>query len=371
MTSRYKQAAVALLAWIVAPCVESSAQAVLSIDRDSGSVVFRNDNTTEQINFDGYEITSTLGLLDPAVWSSLSDNLVANWQEASNASENGVAEFNPVAGESAELLAGQSVSFGNAYKTDVSAAMSAVGFGNDYEDVSFRYADAIANNFVDGVAVEYTGAERFNDLVLEIEVASGVSRIINESPESVSIDFYQATSDDGALDTSFDGLTVGGSPVAGWSTGGSNTTNGLAQFFATPASGFTVAGGDVFELGTAFDAGNASRDVDFLFHIIDGDDAGFAGAVRYLEVESLLGDFNSDGSVNAADYTVWRDNLGSPESIINNAGDGSGIVDAADYGVWADNYGATSMAPSVAIPEPSTVLFAIFGLTIVAAQRRA
>ena len=41
-------------------------------------------------------------------------------------------------------------------------------------------------------------------------------------------------------------------------------------------------------------------------------------------------DFNGDGIVDAADYTVWRDFLGSTVGIIRGAdGHGSGIVDQA------------------------------------------
>jgi hypothetical protein len=45
------------------------------------------------------------------------------------------------------------------------------------------------------------------------------------------------------------------------------------------------------------------------------------------------GDYNRDGTVNAADYTTWRDSLGSTTNL---AADGSdnGVVDDADYGVW-------------------------------------
>ncbi|TWU00574.1 Rhamnogalacturonan endolyase YesW precursor [Botrimarina colliarenosi] len=61
----------------------------------------------------------------------------------------------------------------------------------------------------------------------------------------------------------------------------------------------------------------------------------------------LKGDYNRDGAVNAADYSVWRDSLGSE---MNLAADGNhnGVVDAADHAVWAANYGATS-PPSVAL----------------------
>lgn len=69
--------------------------------------------------------------------------------------------------------------------------------------------------------------------------------------------------------------------------------------------------------------------------------------------EGLPGDFNDDGFVDAADYTVWRDGLG---------------VDfvAADYLVWRDNYGASAgLATSgSAAPEPSgwLLLAAVCGL---------
>lgn len=54
---------------------------------------------------------------------------------------------------------------------------------------------------------------------------------------------------------------------------------------------------------------------------------------------SLPGDYNGDGLVNAADYTVWRDTLNSTTDL---AADGNGdqIVDQADRTLWAQNYGA-------------------------------
>ncbi|TWT93452.1 hypothetical protein Pla108_39460 [Botrimarina colliarenosi] len=63
------------------------------------------------------------------------------------------------------------------------------------------------------------------------------------------------------------------------------------------------------------------------------------------------GDFNNDGAVNAADYTVWRDGLGTNYT-------------QADYGVWASNYGAVS-GPTSATPEPATV--ALVGLAVLLA----
>ncbi len=57
----------------------------------------------------------------------------------------------------------------------------------------------------------------------------------------------------------------------------------------------------------------------------------------------LAGDFNVDGVVDAADYTVYRDTLGSTTQLAADASR-NGIVDAADYAVWRANFGQTAAA---------------------------
>jgi hypothetical protein len=61
---------------------------------------------------------------------------------------------------------------------------------------------------------------------------------------------------------------------------------------------------------------------------------------------SLAGDFNSDGSVDAADYVLWRKTAGSPMS----------------YAAWKTSFGASggSGGNSPSVPEPTALLlFAI------------
>lgn len=72
----------------------------------------------------------------------------------------------------------------------------------------------------------------------------------------------------------------------------------------------------------------------------------------------LDGDFNGDGIVDAADFTVWRDHFGNlDESVLNNNGDGINGVDAADLTLWRTNFGAGS---SVAfVPEPGVQLLGL------------
>ena len=56
-----------------------------------------------------------------------------------------------------------------------------------------------------------------------------------------------------------------------------------------------------------------------------------------------LGDYNQDGTVDAADYTVWRDSLGANVAAFAGAdGSGNGVVDQADYEVWKANFGAVA-----------------------------
>lgn len=78
-----------------------------------------------------------------------------------------------------------------------------------------------------------------------------------------------------------------------------------------------------------------------------------------LRITAIAGDFNSDGTVDAADYTVWREGLGTTYT-------------EADFRLWRSNYGATSgSASSVApVPEPAGVLLFVFGLSTLATHRR-
>ncbi|MEQ8847936.1 hypothetical protein [Botrimarina sp.] len=82
------------------------------------------------------------------------------------------------------------------------------------------------------------------------------------------------------------------------------------------------------------------------------------------------GDFNCDGAVDAADYTVWRDSLGSTGFGLPADGDGDGDIDADDYGVWKSNYGAGGGAPASAVPEGSTAALALGALAAAAMRRR-
>ena len=62
-----------------------------------------------------------------------------------------------------------------------------------------------------------------------------------------------------------------------------------------------------------------------------------------MSASGLPGDFNDDGLVNAADFTIWRDNFDSTVTLPN---DGTpGTVDSIDYALWRENYGSATGDP--------------------------
>jgi hypothetical protein len=94
-------------------------------------------------------------------------------------------------------------------------------------------------------------------------------------------------------------------------------------------------------------------------------------SVTIVAAPLLDGDFNGDGTVDAADYTVWRDNLGSNNVWAADA-DLNGTVDAGDYAIWRANFGASIPPGSLAsgaVPEPAAWGLLAVGLALLAATR--
>ena len=79
------------------------------------------------------------------------------------------------------------------------------------------------------------------------------------------------------------------------------------------------------------------------------------------------GDYNYDGVVDAADYTVWRDTQGLA-SDLSADGDLDGDVDLDDYNLWQAAFAATSFA--TAVPEPGGLLAASLTLFWAASRNR-
>jgi hypothetical protein len=69
--------------------------------------------------------------------------------------------------------------------------------------------------------------------------------------------------------------------------------------------------------------------------------------VRLVVMPELLGDYNLNGVVDAADYAVWRDTLGAAVTAFSGGdGNGDGTIDAGDYDVWRAHFGQAAGAGS-------------------------
>jgi hypothetical protein len=90
-------------------------------------------------------------------------------------------------------------------------------------------------------------------------------------------------------------------------------------------------------------------------------------------IEAVLqpGDFNRDGTVDSADYVIWRSELGNSGDSLWADADQDGTVDADDLGIWRTHFGNSYPAGSGshAIPEPSSIFIAV-ALAILIARAR-
>jgi hypothetical protein len=65
----------------------------------------------------------------------------------------------------------------------------------------------------------------------------------------------------------------------------------------------------------------------------------FWDPMNVLQQEPLIGDYNNDDTVNAADYQTWKQQFGT-------------TYDAADYVIWRDHLGNESATAASSVPEP-------------------
>ncbi len=85
-----------------------------------------------------------------------------------------------------------------------------------------------------------------------------------------------------------------------------------------------------------------------------------------VALAALAGDFNGDGLVDAADYTVWRDTFGETGPGLAADANGDLVVNDLDYAAWKQNFGATAanghaLLGLVGVPEPASLVLALIG----------
>jgi hypothetical protein len=153
-----------------------------------------------------------------------------------------------------------------------------------------------------------------------------------------------------------------------WNLTGNATLSGVLSIDAI--SGFTPSAGQSFTVLTAASVSAASL-------TLAGPDASLFNLIKsptslVLQViggGAVAGDYNGNNVVDAGDYTIWRDALGS--NVPNGTGadgDGNGVVNQLDYAFWKARFGNTagsgqSLDHPANVPEPtSAMLFCVASL---------
>lgn len=137
--------------------------------------------------------------------------------------------------------------------------------------------------------------------------------------------------------------------------------------------------------------GDIQSGTDALSFILAAADDNAATAATYKGnpfVPNLAGDYNGDRTVNAADYSIWRDTLGSTTDLRangDNANASANLIDQADYEAWKTRFGtvgtpvlmspriyieASAISVGAAVPEPATCGLLVFGLFGVLGYRK-
>jgi hypothetical protein len=311
---------------------------VLEVNRNTGAARITHPGSNN-ISLDTYFIASGVGSLSAGGWNSFRDQgiLGGDWIETRAAADN-LGEVKPT--NAGTISSGASINLGSIYNP------FAGEFNEIGEDLQFVYSRPSDGAIINGI-VNYTGTA-VNSLLIQVDPATGGTFLRNTSQTTVQIDGYHILSESESLSTtgwnSLDDQNVGGS--GNWLEVFDASPGLLGEFNALSST--TLAPGATLNLGNAY-IGDTTGERDLVFEFLMlGETEDRRGAVIYEPLAAALdGDYNNDGTVNAADYVVWRK---------------SNINGTAGYNTWRTNFGRTaasgagagSLAGAAAVPEPAS-----------------
>ena len=326
----------------------------LKINRASGQTSIVNESGMP-VGASGYSITSPGGSLSTN-WTSLADGNVATFEEASSTANN-LAELDPNGTTSFDAT-GRSL--GMAYSEILPAFGTAPA-----DDITFTFQRDDGRE-IEGL-VEIEGDSVSNTLKLTIDPATGNARVTNDSLTDIELDVYTISSASDSLLTSWNSLQDQG--TGDWQEANPSTGR-LSEL--EPTGELAFSGGSSFDLDGLWNTITGVQDVDdFIFTFRDPTLGTFTGVVEFAAIsDGLAGDYNDDGVVNAVDYAIWREALGTATVLPNDPTPGVNNTD--DYNVWKGNFGATSSpgAGAVATPEPAAWGVALLAIVILLVMRR-
>jgi hypothetical protein len=217
---------------------------------------------------------------------------------------------------------------------------------------------------------------------------TGEVRFTNRGLGPVPIAFYSIFSPNGALENSpavwksiADNYDLSGNrlvdAINNWNKISATTTDLSEGVVANPGGNLPAT--RAISFGRIWDALQVSFP-DLTFDVREPNGQQVGVTVEY----TLDGDYSGDGRVDFTDYNLfWRPTFGSTTSLLAD-GNLNGIVDAADYVVWRNNLGLSIAGPpfgggagsllpnAVSVPEPATagILLIFAGIVLGCAKKR-
>lgn len=337
-----------------------------------GSHQYNDDNTTRYTVYSDPGYTNAIGTVDleiggDGVFNRDTVATISSLPGPANSNNIYYVEFTGANGGTGYLNALQITEAGDAPPpTDILVT----DFNNFSLDGTFDAWDtATITSGADSLRVEGTGtgggyalpgfpnASATNTIELDVTVNSGDSPNVTALLEDG--DGTQYLYRFGSLTNGNHVLTFPLTPV-GLTIGGNDSSNPVAG--TTP--GLDLTNLLAFQIGVETGAG-VDYDVEF-------------NNFRLFAATAVEGDYNGDGVVDAADYTVWRDNEGGDAATAFAAGTRdpglSGPIGSDDYVFWKSRFGSTtpiSVAANMsAVPEPATLVSLLVSLAGAGVLRR-
>lgn len=208
----------------------------------------------------------------------------------------------------------------------------------------------------------------FVGLAATVDRSTGNITLSNPGGSPSEFDFYQLESASGSLSVSgWNSLSdqnfqsVGAGPGQSWNEAGGSNASAIAEVFLRSMS--TLAGGASINIGNAYNNIVNGEDLVLKFRLPSG--LVLEGAVNYIGMApvGLVGDYNGNGTVDAADYVLWQENEGTSNSLLNDPI--GGTIGQAQYDQWRARFGqqaagsAAAVASTASVPEPTSSWLAI------------
>ena len=303
----------------------------LIINPLTGVASIRNDSGAN-VSIDGYLLTSPGSVFNPVGWNTLTGNVSYPGWAQGPAAANRLGEANLLS--SLAISGGTSLSLGAPY-----LPFSPTQIGQLEPGLTFEYSvDGIGSIEGDVVFVPQ------NNVVLLVNPATGAASLQNQSLFPVEIDGLLITSPAGVLDPiGWQGFAESG---AYWldNRGRGDQSIGRRQSAWFDFPGCRRNAGFHRRADQPRHDHGRDRTTLRVSHRWGRDCRRRRGVLRPLPRPPIAGDYNSDGTVDAADYTIWRDRLGQTYTLRRRETERDHPGGRRPRGLhfWKSRFGATS-----------------------------